>query len=163
MKFKHNIFLIGAFLVFIFSTLASWYEGGQLRDIPWEWKYSAAFSTWLNGPVEDASDILVIDHFVYAAKFEPLFPLLMAASFLYIIFQLSDWLLRNRKTTHIIFLSLMAVGLLLMSAILLNSPTVGLTLFSGFFGLSGLLTLLLILYRNNQKWLRRTAEVQNKG
>lgn len=163
MKFKHIIFLIVAFLVFIFSTLASWYEGGQLRDISWEWKYSAVFSTWLNGPVEDASDILVIDHFVYAAKFEPLFPLLMAASFLFIIFQLSDWLLRNRKTTHIIFLSLMAVGLLLMSAMLLNSPTIGLTLFSGFFRLSGLLTLLLILYRNNQKWLRRTAEVQNKG
>lgn len=163
MKFKHIIFLIVAFFVFIFSTFASWYEGGQLRDISWEWKYSAVFSTWLNGPVEDASDILVIDHFVYAAKFEPLFPLLMAASFLFIIFQLSDWLLRNRKTTHIIFLSLMAVGLLLMSAMLLNSPTIGLTLFSGFFGLSGLLTLLLILYRNNQKWLRRTAEVQNKG
>lgn len=163
MKFKHIIFLIVAFFVFIFSTFASWYEGGQLRDISWEWKYSAVFSTWLNGPIEDASDILVIDHFVYAAKFEPLFPLLMAASFLFIIFQLSDWLLRNRKTTHIIFLSLMAVGLLLMSAMLLNSPTIGLTLFSGFFGLSGLLTLLLILYRNNQKWLRRTAEVQNKG
>ncbi|MEZ0482077.1 DUF4306 domain-containing protein [Planococcus sp. SSTMD024] len=161
MKFRHIIYLTGAFLVFVFSTLASWYEGGQLRDISWEWKYSAVFSTWLNGPVNEASDILGIDHFVYAAKFEPLFPLLMAASFLFIIFQLSAWLLKDRKTTHIIFLSLMAVGLLLMSAILLNSPTVGLTLFSGFFGLSGLMTLLLILYRNNQKWLRRTADRTN--
>lgn len=161
MKFKNIICLVGAFLVFIFSTLASWYEGGQLRDISWEWKYSAVFSTWLNGPVTEASDILVIDHFVYAAKFEPLFPLLMAASLLFIILQLSDWLLKGRKTTHIIFLSLMAVGLLLMSAMLLNSPTSGLTLFSGFFGLSGLLTLLLILYRNNQKWMRRAAERAN--
>lgn len=161
MKFKHIIYLNGAFLVFIFSTLASWYEGGQLRDISWEWKYSAVFSTWLNGPVNEASDILVIDHFVYAAKFEPLFPLLMAASFLFIIFQLSAWLLKDRKMTHIIFLSLMAVGLLLMSAMLLNSPTIGLNLFSGFFGLSGLLTLLLILYRNNQKWLRRAAQRTN--
>lgn len=161
MKFKNIIFLTGAFLVFIFSTLASWYEGGQLRDISWEWKYSAVFSTWLNGPVNEADDILAIDHFVYAAKFEPLFPLLMAASLLFIIFQLSAWLLKDRKTTHIIFLSLMAVGLLLMSAMLLNSPTIGLTLFSGFFGISGLLTLLLILYRNNQKWMRRAAERTN--
>ncbi|WP_404466734.1 DUF4306 domain-containing protein [Planococcus rifietoensis] len=161
MKFKNIIYLIGAFLVFIFSTLASWYEGEQLRDISWEWKYSAVFSTWLNGPVNEASDILVIDHFVYAAKFEPLFPLLMAASLLFIVFQLSAWLLRNRKTTHIIFLSLMAVGLLLMSAMLLNSPTLGLTLFSGFFGLLGLLTLVLILYRNNQKWMCRAAERSN--
>lgn len=161
MKFKNIIFLTGAFLVFIFSTLASWYEGGQLRDISWEWKYSAVFSTWLNGPVNEADDILAIDHFVYAAKFEPLFPLLMAASLLFIIFQLSAWLLKDRKTTHIIFLSLMAVGLLLMSAMLLNSPTIGLALFSGFFGLSGLLTLLLILYRNNQKWMRRAAQRTN--
>ena len=161
MKFKHIIYLIGAFLVFIFSTLASWYEGGQLRDISWEWKYSAVFSTWLNGPVNEADDILVIDHFVYAAKFEPLFPLLMAASLLFIIFQLSAWLLKDRKTTYIIFLSLIAVGLLLMSGMLLNSPTTGLTLFSGFFGLSGLLTLVLILYRNNQKWLRRAAQRTN--
>ncbi|MDN5710069.1 MAG: YjdJ family protein [Planococcus sp. (in: firmicutes)] len=161
MKFKNIIYLIGAFLVLIFSTLASWYEGGQLRDISWEWKYSAVFSTWLNGPVNEADDILAIDHFVYAAKFEPLFPLLMAASLLFIVFQLSAWLLRNRKTTHIIFLSLMAVGLLLMSAMLLNSPTIGLTLFSGFFGLSGLLTLVLILYRNNQKWMRRAAQRTN--
>ncbi|MGB6778448.1 MAG: DUF4306 domain-containing protein [Planococcus citreus] len=161
MKFKHIIYLIGAFLVFIFSTLASWYEGGQLRDISWEWKYSAVFSTWLNGPVNEADDILVIDHFVYAAKFEPLFPLLMAASLLFIIFQLSAWLLKDRKTTYIIFLSLIAVGLLLMSAMLLNSPTTGLNLFSGFFGLSGLLTLVLILYRNNQKWLRRAAQRTN--
>ncbi|WP_211654950.1 DUF4306 domain-containing protein [Planococcus alpniumensis] len=161
MKFKNIIYLIGAFLVFIFSTLASWYEGGQLRDISWEWKYSAVFSTWLNGPVNEADDILAIDHFVYAAKFEPLFPLLMAASLLFIVFQLSAWLLRNRKTTHIIFLSLMAVGLLLMSAMLLNSPTIGLTLFSGFFGLSGLLTLVLILYSNNQKWMRRAAQRTN--
>lgn len=161
MKFKHIIYLIGASLVFIFSTLASWYEGGQLRDISWEWKYSAVFSTWLNGPVNEASDILAIDHFVYAAKFEPLFPLLMAASLLFIVLQLSGWLLKDRKTTHIIFLSLMAVGLLLMSAMLLNSPTIGLTLFSGFFGMSGLLTLLLILYRNNQKWLRRAAQRTN--
>lgn len=161
MKFKNIIFLTGAFWVFIFSTLASWYEGGQLRDISWEWKYSAVFSTWLTGPVNEADDILAIDHFVYAAKFEPLFPLLMAASLLFIIFQLSAWLLKDRKTTHIIFLSLMAVGLLLMSAMLLNSPTIGLTLFSGFFGLSGLLTLLLILYRNNQKWMRRAAHRTN--
>ncbi|ANU17979.1 hypothetical protein BBI11_13455 [Planococcus maritimus] len=161
MKFKHIVYLIGAFLVLIFSTLASWYEGGQLRDISWEWKYSAVFSTWLNGPVTEASDILMIDHFVYAAKFEPLFPLLMAASFLFIVLQLLGWLLRERKTLHIIFLSLMSVGLLLMSAMLLNSPTVGLTLFSAFFGLSGILTLLIILCRNNAKWMRRAAERTN--
>ncbi|KYG59501.1 DUF4306 domain-containing protein [Planococcus maritimus] len=161
MKFKHIVYLIGAFLVLIFSTLASWYEGGQLRDISWEWKYSAVFSTWLNGPVTEASDILMIDHFVYAAKFEPLFPLLMAASFLFIVLQLLGWLLRERRTLHIIFLSLMSVGLLLMSAMLLNSLTVGLTLFSAFFGLSGVLTLLIILCRNNAKWMCRAAERTN--
>ncbi|MFP8782932.1 DUF4306 domain-containing protein [Planococcus plakortidis] len=161
MKFKNIVYLLGAFLVFIFSTLASWYEGGQLRDISWEWKYSAVFSTWLNGPVNEADDILVIDHFVYAAKFEPLFPLLMAASLLFIIFQLSAWLLRKRKTAQVIFLSLMAVSLLLMSALLLGSQAAGLTLFAAYFGLSGLVTLLAILYRNNRKWLRRTGERAN--
>ncbi|WP_255357510.1 MULTISPECIES: DUF4306 domain-containing protein [unclassified Anoxybacillus] len=34
-----------AFFVFVFSTLASWYEGSEIRSNPWEWKYSAFFFT----------------------------------------------------------------------------------------------------------------------
>ncbi|WP_240486227.1 DUF4306 domain-containing protein [Bacillus haynesii] len=30
-----------AALLFLFSALASWYQGSELLKVPWEWKYTA--------------------------------------------------------------------------------------------------------------------------
>ncbi|MCC2507924.1 DUF4306 domain-containing protein, partial [Bacillus cereus] len=38
----NQMFQLGAsFLLFIFSTLISWYQGSNLIDFPDEWKYTA--------------------------------------------------------------------------------------------------------------------------
>ncbi|WKA60474.1 DUF4306 domain-containing protein [Planococcus shenhongbingii] len=133
--------LIVASLVFVFATLVSWYEGGQLRDISWEWEHTAVFSNWFNGEVDRGSDIIVMDHFVYAAKFEPFFPLLMAVSLLFIVFRLALWLTNDRTLVRNIFFLFMAAASFSISGIFLDSPATGLKLFSVFFGIIGMLSL----------------------
>jgi hypothetical protein len=138
MSFNKMVSLIGAFILFVFATLVSWYEGGQLRDNPREWEHTAVFSNWVNDGFTNADNILVIDHFVYAAKFQPLFPFLMAMSLLYIIFQLIFWLFKSRKTIRNLLLLSLAAASFVLSSILFDSPTAGFKLFSLFFGVVGL-------------------------
>ena len=157
MEFKNIIYLIGAFILLGFSSLASWYEGAQLRDIPWEWKYTAVFSQWISGGVGNENDILAIDHFVYAAKFEPLYPLLMAISLLFIVLQVTAWLLKNRKTAQTILLVSVAAVLFVFSGLLMNSPTTGLTLFSLFFGVAGIAIISGVLFQFSSKSKQKTA------
>ncbi|MBD7965930.1 DUF4306 domain-containing protein [Fictibacillus norfolkensis] len=68
-------------IVFLFSTFSAWYEGSELRDTWWEWKYSAIFSNWNHGTVTNVSQISGFDHFIYAAKFKQLFPILIDYQF----------------------------------------------------------------------------------
>ncbi|MDJ0333561.1 DUF4306 domain-containing protein [Planococcus sp. S3-L1] len=145
MSFKKVILLIGAFLLFFFTSLISWYEGGQLRDDSIEWKYTAIFSNWINGEITTSSDILIIDHFVYAAKYEPLYPILMTISFFYVIFQLAFLVIKKSRRLHNTFLGLIAVGSFTICILLLNSPTTGFKLFTLLFGLISLFSIIKIL------------------
>ncbi|MFD1032644.1 DUF4306 domain-containing protein [Metaplanococcus flavidus] len=142
MPFRNAVMFIGAFVMLVLATLISWYEGGQLRDNPWEWKHTAVFSNWINNGFTNSENLLVIDHFVYAAKFEPLFPLLMASSFLWMVFQLAFWVFRGRRAACNSFLVLMAIGSFVMCSLLMDSPTTGFKLFSVFFGVVGLASIL---------------------
>jgi len=157
MNFKNIIYLIGACMLLAFSTLASWYEGAQLRDIPWEWKYTAVFSNWINGGVGNKNDILAIDHFVYAAKFEPLYPLLMSMSLLFIVLQVAGALLKNRTTAHTVVLVAAALVLFVLSGLLMNSPTTGLALFSIFFGVAGIAIVAGVFFLHSNKWKQRAV------
>ncbi|MDI3410632.1 YjdJ family protein [Bacillus sonorensis] len=81
MKFVLYIVQFGtAAILFLFSALASWYQGSGLLNDPWEWKYSAKFTTLLYGAdsIKDAGDISQLDFFVYAAKHTPTTVVLMA-------------------------------------------------------------------------------------
>lgn len=113
-----------AFFVFVFSTLASWYEGSEIRSNPWEWKYSAFFSQMLHGSITNSSDISQLDHFIYAAKFKPAFPLLMALSIIYIVMLTGYWLCRRSNKRFRLFYA----GSLLfwiLGAMVADSPTIG--------------------------------------
>lgn len=142
MSFRNMVLLVGAIVTFVFATLVSWYEGGQLRDHPWEWEHTAVFSNWINDGFTNAENLLVIDHFVYAAKFEPLFPLLMASSFLWMVFQLIFWLFKGHRAARNIFLLFITIASFTVCGILFDSPTIGFKLFSIFFGVVGLAALL---------------------
>ncbi|MEH7440625.1 YjdJ family protein [Neobacillus drentensis] len=69
-----------AILVLCFSTVLAWYEGSNIVDDSFEWKYTAKFTTYFNGDVSDYHDINQLDYFIYAAKFHPFFPILMLVS-----------------------------------------------------------------------------------
>ncbi|MDM5154932.1 YjdJ family protein [Bacillus sp. DX1.1] len=74
-----------AFLVWICTTLISWYEGSKLLDNPWEWKYTAKFTKFFLGHATNEGDILQLDFFIYSAKFIPLPFFMMIISFCYML------------------------------------------------------------------------------
>jgi hypothetical protein len=134
-----------AFMLLVFSTLASWYEGSELRDIPWEWKYSSFFSKMFNGEVTESADISQLDHFIYAAKFKPIFPILMVFSLTY-IFILSGYLLLKYNTKKlIVFHFCLGIMFLLLGTMVSNSPTVGGKYFTSLFIITCVLNFIISL------------------
>jgi hypothetical protein len=140
--FKNLVLFLGALVVLFLSTIASWYEGAQILDNPWEWQETTIFSNWVNGEVVASKDILVVDHFVYAAKFAPTFPFLMVVSTLFIVFQITFWIFKGNKNIMITFFLILAVVLFVATWMLSSSPTTGLKLFSMFFGILSIISVL---------------------
>jgi len=135
---REAILFFGALIFFAVATFLSLYEGSQLDDVSWEWPYSAIFSNWLNGGVESAADILTIDYLVYAAKFEPLFPIIMFISAFILLLQLASWIFRKNKIALSVFYLACGVGLFVVSGVFMSSPTVGLEVFSRIFFVFGI-------------------------
>ncbi|PFJ38618.1 hypothetical protein COJ15_17705 [Bacillus thuringiensis] len=93
------MFQLGAsFLLFIFSTLISWYQGSNLIDFPDEWKYTAKFTNYFKGPVSNYKDIYQVDFFIYAAKFYPGWVIVMIISFIYMILLLVYIIYKSKNT-----------------------------------------------------------------
>ncbi|MBT2569746.1 DUF4306 domain-containing protein [Planococcus sp. ISL-110] len=154
-KSKQAILFFGALIFFAIATFFSLYEGSQLDDVSWEWPYSAVFTNWLNGRVTSADDILTIDYLVYAAKFEPLFPIIMFISGMILFLQLSFWAFNGRKTALSVFLLVFAIALLVLSGALMASPTDGLELFSRIFLGTGVLLMIGCIF-----WLIKTGKLR---
>ncbi|MBM7579256.1 YjdJ family protein [Jeotgalibacillus terrae] len=113
------------FTLFMIATLGSWYEGSRILNEPWEWKYSAPFSALIHGDITSESQILQLDHFVYAAKFEPLLPMIMVFSGLYLLVLIAYGLFRQRVRLFTGLLITTAVMLFALSYAVFPSPTAG--------------------------------------
>ncbi|PEZ09036.1 hypothetical protein CN326_04720 [Bacillus sp. AFS018417] len=85
-----------ALIFFIVSAIISWYEGSNLIEDSFDWKYSAKFTNYFKGPVSDSNDILQIDFFIYAAKFYPIPVIIMITSFGYMLL-LSVYIVLKRR------------------------------------------------------------------
>ncbi|MBK3496415.1 DUF4306 domain-containing protein [Viridibacillus sp. YIM B01967] len=153
-NFKTIFLLLIALIVLFFTTLASWYEGAQILDHPLEWKYTAVFSNWINGEIVTSKDILMIDYFVYAAKFAPIFPLVTISSLLFVVFQMGFLIFKDNKMLMSIFLGFMAIGSFVVSGVLFSSPTEGLILFSIFFGIVGIISAVSLLLLKKAKKMK---------
>ncbi|MBS4174465.1 YjdJ family protein [Bacillus sp. FJAT-49736] len=131
-----------------FSTAVAWYEGSELIDIPWEWKYSTPFTQLLYGQVNNPCDISQLDYFIYAAKFHPTFPIMMVLSSLFLLTLIGYYSLKQQKKLFTYFLSILGGGLFLFSYFTFHSPTVGGHLLFLLFFIYGLLciTTALILH-----------------
>lgn len=117
------IFQFGAAsLVFLFAMIAAWYEGSALLDHPSEWKTSTPFTHWFRGPIQTEQDILQWDFFIYAAKYQPTYPMIMLISGLYLLLFLGYYLFKRAKKWYAFYLFFLSGGLFLLS-IFHFSPT----------------------------------------
>ena len=124
-----------SFMILVFSTFASWYEGSELRDKPWEWEHSAFFSKVFNGEVTESSDISQLDHFIYAAKFS-----------LTYIFILSGYLLLKHNTKKlVVFHFCLGIMFFSLGAMVSDSPTVGGKYFTSLFIITCVLNFIILL------------------
>jgi len=142
LTFNHFLQMIIAALFFMVFTFCTWYEGSEILDRPWEWKYSTHFTHVNDEQAIDAVDISNFDHFVYAAKFKPLFPLLMVLAAAYIII-LSGYILFKRRIKNMaLFLLGFGVLFLFSSGFVSHSPTVGGNIFQAFFLIGGMIAIM---------------------
>ena len=162
MSFKIIIQFGLASILLILSTGATWYEGSTIVEKPWEWEHTAIFSQMANGQVENLNDILPIDHFVYAAKFAPTFPLLMLLSATYLIILVGYILLKRKDRTFSYFLSGVGVLFLVLSGFVSKSPTTGLKIFFASFLLLGIVAVSIGLQRLFKNKTRLTSSCTNE-
>ncbi|MFF5994934.1 DUF4306 domain-containing protein [Lysinibacillus sp. KU-BSD001] len=82
--FKYVVqILIGNFIFWV-SVFVSWYEGSSIIENSLEWHYSTPFTNRLNIEIITGKEIVPLDYFIYAAKFQPVFPILILLSIIYI-------------------------------------------------------------------------------
>lgn len=141
--FKFTIRFGSASILLLMSTIASWYEGSSLLDRPWEWKYSTPFSRYLYEDVQSKSDISQLDFFIYAGKFQPAFPVIMVVSSLYLLILIGYFFLNREYKKFACFLFFIGGGLLLLSTLIFNSPTVGGRVFFYIWLISGVLCIVM--------------------
>ena len=123
--FKYVLQIIVGITILALSTFIAWYEGSAIKDIHREWKYSTPFSRLFNIEIVNGHDISQLDHFVYAAKYQPLFPVIMLISTYYILTVFGCYLLKYHPKWAIIFWGLMSCIILSFSIFIFNSLTVG--------------------------------------
>ncbi len=147
MSFRVVIQMVLASILLLFSIGVSWYEGSALLGHSLEWKHTAIFSGIVNGQVENASDILAIDYFIYAAKFAPAFPMLMLLGGIYLISLMGYILFKRNLKVFTYYLTSIGFLLLVLSGFVSNSPTSGLKIISASLLFFGILFLVIALIR----------------
>ena len=110
------IFQFGAaVVVFFFAMVAAWYEGSALLDHPSEWKTTTPFTQWFHGPVQSERDISQWDFFIYAAKYQPTYPMIMLVSGLYLLLFLGYYLFKRAKKWYAFYLFFLSSALFSLS------------------------------------------------
>ncbi|WP_428911972.1 YjdJ family protein [Niallia sp. Krafla_26] len=152
--FKIMIQLGLSSMVFLFSALVAWYEGSNILQNVQEWESTAIFTQQLNGAVTQSNDILLVDYFIYAAKFFPTFPILMLLSGTHLLIIIGYLLFKRSQKGYAGFLSLIGILYLGISGIVANFPTNDLQTFFNLFFLLGILLTVAALakaLRSNRK------------
>ncbi|HWL24115.1 MAG TPA: DUF4306 domain-containing protein [Ureibacillus sp.] len=144
--FKYIIHLLISLFVFVFATLSAWYEGSAIIENQLEWSYSTPFTHFLGIDIITGKEIVVLDYFVYATKFQPLFPLLMYLSIIYILALI---LVKVGKANIHLSMKLafgLGILLLLFSTLCFNATSYGGVLFYNILLISAMLTILLSMF-----------------
>lgn len=123
--YKYALLLILGIFTLVFSTFFAWYEGSAIIDIPWEWNYSTPFSKLFNIEIVSGYEISQLDYFVYAAKYQPLFPIIMLLSMCYILSIIGYYLVKHHIKQGLIFLGVISCTILSFGSVAFNSSTIG--------------------------------------
>ncbi|QTD40326.1 DUF4306 domain-containing protein [Sporosarcina sp. Te-1] len=132
-------------IILLFSSFVSWYEGSALLTTSWEWEDTAIFTKMVKGTIDSPTAILPIDHFVFAAKFSPFFPLLMLVSGFLLLWQAVSWLGKDNRLLMSIFYGFTLFSSIFVIFLVKDSPTNGLQMLSCFFLVLAALSLGLIV------------------
>lgn len=99
----------------------------------------------------EVSHISQLDHFIYAAKFKPFFPLVMIVSFIYIVVMTAHFLLQKNDYKKLTFFySRFSTLFFVIASFFIKSVTIGGTLFCYLFALLGVVHFLMA-FRTGQK------------
>ncbi|WP_404824773.1 YjdJ family protein [Oceanihabitans sediminis] len=139
--YKYVLQLIVGIFTLVVSTFIAWYEGSAITYKSLEWGYSTPFTNMLNTEITNGRDISQLDYFVYAAKFQPLFPAFMMVSVFYILSVVSYYLVKYKPKWAIGFLGLIGCIMILLSGFIFNSPTIGGRIFFWITLVSGLISI----------------------
>jgi hypothetical protein len=161
------IFQFGAaFVVFLFSATAAWYEGSALLDHPLEWKNTTPFTQLFHGPVQSGVDILQWDFFIYAAKNQPTYPMIMLISGLYLLLFCGYYLFKRVKKWYAYYLFMLCGGLFILSYFHFDSSSgegykmfVLLATCASFCLLSGLITFLTATIKMKRMTSKKMADL----
>lgn len=140
--FKYILQLIIGILTLTISTFIAWYEGSAIIDNPFEWNYSTPFTGLFNIEITNGYDISQLDYFVYAAKFQPFFPAIMMVSVLYIMSVIGHYLIKRNTKWAIGFWGLTGCICILLSGLIINSPTIGGVIFFWMTSISGIISMI---------------------
>lgn len=147
MNIKRFVVFSTAVSIFLFSSLVAWYEGAQIYDNPWEWENTALISNLINEQVVKTPDeIVALDHFIYSAKFQPLFPFLMVISFLAITCILFYPLFKRNTIAFVVSCLLLVLASFIVVFIIGDSPTPGFKVFTVLFGILGVTSSAVLVY-----------------
>lgn len=139
--FRYMLQLIIGIFTLAISTFIAWYEGSAIIENSFEWKYSTPFTGLFNIEITNGRDISQLDYFVYAAKFQPLFPAIMMVSVLYILSIIGYYLIKRNTKWAIGFWGLTGCICIFLSGLIFNSPTIGGRIFFGLTLVSGILSM----------------------
>ena len=127
--FKYVVQIIIGMLVLTGSTIVAWYEGSTIIDKPWEWRYSTPFSQLFKTEVVTGREISQLDYFVYAAKYEPLFPIMMVISLFYIVAVIGVFFMNYHVKWAIVYGGFISSSLVFFAIFAFNASTEGGTIF----------------------------------
>lgn len=150
---KYVLQMIAGISIFSVSTFFAWYEGSGIVEDSFEWKYSTPFTNLKIQEITNGGDISQFDYFVYAVKFQPLFPLIMLGSLLYVLSVIGFYLINRKSKWAIPFWGILGLLLLVFSVFISTSFTIGNSIFFGISFISGLyfITVAFFQYTKNVK------------
>ncbi|MGY4691103.1 DUF4306 domain-containing protein [Salibacterium sp. K-3] len=117
--------MIIVFTLLFIAALFAWYEGSELYVDSFEWNRSTFFSHLFGGEITSRDDINMLDQFVYAAKFKPLYPFAMVLCIFYLLCLLSSIIKKKSLNIYTILTLFLGVIHFILSLFLLNGSTIG--------------------------------------